>query len=210
MHTISLTGAFVALAMAAVAVGRRTGNPNAAFLGDGLARLPEALVAALASEEQVAGIAREAVARGGRLHYVGGGPNTMTAPEGALKVKEAAYLTAEGMSIEGFIHGPWAGVEAEDLLTAIAPEGPSRARALDLIRALGPIGTPTWLIGQVGESGATYETALPDVPEILSPIVAAVPLSLFAYHLAVARGTDADAFRLDDGRFKRGFETIAL
>ena len=45
---------------------------------------------------------------------------------------------------------------------------------------------------------------------MLSPIIAVVPLNLFAYHLAVERGTDADAFRLDDARFKRGFETITL
>ena len=210
MHTISLTGSFVALAMTAIALGRRASGSAATSLADGLARLPDALRAALTADAQVADIARATVARGGRLYYAGGGPNTMTAPEGALKVKESAYLTAEGISIEGFIHGPWADVEPEDLVTVIAPAGPSRARALDLIRALEPIGTPTWLIGQAGDSGATYETGLPDVPEVLSPVVAAVPLNLFAYHLARERGTDADAFRLDDERFKRGFATITL
>ena len=50
----------------------------------------------LAREDEIRSVAREAVANSRRIYFVGAGPNALTAPEGALKAKEAAYVTAEG------------------------------------------------------------------------------------------------------------------
>jgi glucosamine--fructose-6-phosphate aminotransferase (isomerizing) len=140
---------------------------------------------------------------GGRRRYwlVGGGPNVATAHEGALKLGEAAGATAIALGCEQFLHGPWAALEPDDTVVLIAPPGPSRGRCLDVARVAAEIGTP--LIALVAEGDreiaalAAEMIALPDVPEILSPIVAVVPLQLLTYHLAVKAGANPDTMRTE-------------
>ena len=85
------------------------------------------------------------------------------------------------------------------LLVLVAPPGPSRVRALDVARVARDAGTPVLAI--VGEGDrelgalAAETIAIADVPELMSPILAVVPLQLFAYHLAVETGTDPDTLR---------------
>jgi glucosamine--fructose-6-phosphate aminotransferase (isomerizing) len=212
-HTVSYTAAVAALASLAQRLGRhRTGT---ALLPPALLRdeVPAALRAALEAEPAAAALAREHLPRR-RIWLVGGGPSAVTAQEAALKIKETSYLGAEGMPVEAMLHGPFQCTEADDLFVLVAPAGPGQARTVefaDAVREIGAAyavvsdGTPAAL-----RAGAAGWWTVPAVPEPLSALSCLVPLQLFAYHLALARGTNPDAFRLDDPRFARAYARVRL
>ncbi len=197
-HTVSYTSALAVLAFLAGGIGRRrTGEET---LPDGLLReeIPAALRASLDLEERVEALAREHVGRR-RIWLVGGGPGAVTAREVALKIKETSYLQAEGMPTETMLHGPFQCVEADDLFVLVAPSGAARTRTLEVAELAAEVGAPCVIVGD--DPGA--ELAVPGVPEPLGTLTCLVPLQLFAYHLALARGTNPDSFRAEDPRFAR-------
>ena len=200
-HTVSYTSAVSVLALLAGRLGyHRTGS---ATVPDELLQdeLPGALRTALGAEEEVAALAREHVGRR-RIWLVGGGPSAVTAIETALKIKETSYLQAEGMPTETMLHGPFQCVEADDLFVLIAPSGAARERTLELAELVEEVGA-TYLIFGDRTIEARPALTVPEVPEPFSALSCLVPLQLFAYHLALARGTNPDSFRVDDPRFAR-------
>ena len=196
-HTVSYTSAVGVLALLAGHIGRhRTGEET---LPDALLRgVPEALRTSLDTEERAEGLAREHVGRR-RIWFLGGGPSAVTAQEVALKIKETSYLQAEGMPTETMLHGPFQCVEAEDLFVLVAPSGAARERTLEVAELAEEIGAPCVVVGD----DPTAELAVPEVPEPFSALTCLVPLQFFAYHLALARGTNPDSFRAEDLRFAR-------
>ncbi|HYE93422.1 MAG TPA: SIS domain-containing protein [Terriglobales bacterium] len=190
-HAASYTATLTVLAALAAAVGR-----EAAFTRR-LEPLADQLAALLGQEpwDELAG------AYGGKRRYwfVGGGPNTATAYEAALKMSETNYATASGFNCEQFLHGAYASMTGDDVLVLIAPPGPAHARCLDAARAAKAIGTPIVALAARNDreiAGLAARTiALPEVDELLSPILAIVPLQLFAYHLAVRQGVNPDTVR---------------
>jgi glucosamine 6-phosphate synthetase-like amidotransferase/phosphosugar isomerase protein len=78
---------------------------------------------ALGAEGQVKEITH-ALAGKACILFVGGGPNTATANEVALKMKETNYTPCEGFHVEQFLHGPVAGLSDEMAVWVIAPPGP--------------------------------------------------------------------------------------
>ncbi len=214
-HSISYIGALVRLGQIAARLASLTGHSEQAErLEQGLAQLPALMEDILSREDQVRQIAQEAVAHSRRLYFIGAGPNAVTAPEGALKTKEAAYVTAEGFELEQAIHGPQVAFEAEDLLILISVKGPAQARMADLLLALNEIGSRVWLIGEApttevanlfGHQGwarfALYDGI--ELPEELTPLLAALPVQLLADFLASARGTNADSFRKDQAAYEQ-------
>src|SRR3989442_1625541 len=149
-HSISYVGALVRLGQIAARLAALEGHTRQAErLEQGLAQLPALMEDILSREDAVRQIAQEAVVHSRRLYYIGAGPNAVTGPEGALKAKEAAYVTAEGFELEQAIHGPQVAFEAEDLLILISVKGPAQARMADLLLALSEIGPRVWLIGEV-------------------------------------------------------------
>ena len=204
-HTVSYTSAVAVLALLAGRLGHhRSGSVT---MPEELLReeIPEALRVALGTEEQAAALARENVGRR-RIWLVGGGPGAVTATETALKIKETSYLQAEGMPTETMLHGPFQCVEADDLFVLIAPSGAARERTLEVAELAEEVGARYLILGD-----GTTETRpaaagllrMPEVPEPFSALSCLVPLQLFAYHLALARGTNPDSFRGDDPRFAR-------
>jgi glutamine---fructose-6-phosphate transaminase (isomerizing) len=187
-HTVSYTAALGLLAMLAAAVGKDDA------LGRAVDALPDQVALLLGQESW-----EEIAARFGRRRhhwFIGGGPNHATALEGALKLTEAAGVPALGLDAEQFLHGPWAAVDAEDLVIVVAPPGPSRARSLAAAHLAQNAGAAVLALCADGdrELGAlAAETiALPEVDESLAPIAAVVPLQLFAYHVALVRGRNPD------------------
>ena len=204
-HTVSYTSAVAVLAFIAGRLGYH--RTDSAMLPDELLRgsVPEALRAALGTEEEVATLAREYVGRR-RIWLVGGGPSAVTATETALKIKETSYLQAEGMPTETMLHGPFQCVEADDLFVLIVPSGAARERTLEVAELVQEVGAACLIFGD--DAAGTYPAAagvltVPEVPEPFSALSCIVPLQLFAYHLALARGTNPDSFRGDDPRFAR-------
>ena len=130
----------------------------------------------------------------------------MTAEEIALKIKETSYLQAEGMPTETMLHGPFQCVEAEDLFVLVAPAGVAQERTLEVAELAAEIGGTCLLVGD-GTTGSSARAEglleVPDVPEPFSALTCLLPLQLFSYHLARARGTNPDSFRAEDARFAR-------
>jgi len=201
-HTVSYTSAVAVLALLAGRLGyHRTGSTTVPdeLLQD---ELPGALRSALGTEEEVAKLAREHVGRR-RIWLVGGGPSAVTATETALKIKETSYLQAEGMPTETMLHGPFQCVEADDLFVLIAPSGVARERTLEIAELVEEVGATYLIVGDETTETRPAAVAVPEVPEPFSTLTCLVPLQLFTYHLALARGTNPDSFRVDDPRFAR-------
>jgi glucosamine--fructose-6-phosphate aminotransferase (isomerizing) len=202
-HTVSYTCALFLLAALAAEVGRD------AALRRALEAVPDQVAALLAQEPWGTLAARFRDRRS--YVVVGGGPNTATALEAALKLSEASHVPAVGMQCEQFLHGPWVALEPTDLVVVIAPPGLARERAASVARLAREVGAPVLALadGEDRELGslAEHTVALPRTPELLSPIPAVVPLQLFAYHLALRRGVNPDVMRADQpahGRARAG------
>src|SRR6266516_4500227 len=214
-HSISYVGALVRLSQVAVRLGELTGNERQAErLKQGLAQLPALMEDILARENEVRKIAQEAVAQSRRIYFIGAGPNAVTAPEGALKAKEAAYVTTEGFELEQAIHGPQVAFEQDDLLIPISVRGKAQARMADFLLAMSDIGSHIWLIGEspTPETAALFQhehwKRFPicdgvNLAEELTPLLTVLPLQLLADFLAAARGTNADSFRADQEAYKQ-------
>jgi glucosamine--fructose-6-phosphate aminotransferase (isomerizing) len=212
-HTVSYIGAISVLsALAERIVYHRTG---ASFLSKNflLHELPEAMLTALGTENDIALLAREHVNRR-RIWLVGGGPNAVTAHEIALKIKETSYLQAEGMSIETMLHGPFQCAEAEDLFILIAPAGAAQGRVIELAGLIQEIDATCLVVSdetaKLLPSKAGGYVTVPEVPEPFCSVTCLLPLQLFSYYLALERGTNPDGFRLEDPRFARARSLIRL
>lgn len=128
--------------------------------------------------------------------YLGRGVNFPIALEGALKLKEISYIHAEGYPAGEMKHGPIALLDAKVPVVAIAMPGSVYDKVLS--NAQEAKARDAQLIGVVpiGDTDAadTFDKLLPVPPvdELLSPIVAVIPLQLLAYHIAARRGLDVD------------------
>jgi glucosamine--fructose-6-phosphate aminotransferase (isomerizing) len=164
-------------------------------LGAALHALPDGARRALDNASGAADLARRYVNSRGFM-FVGRGYTYPTALEGALKLKEVSYVHAEGYAAGEMKHGPISLLDAECPLVAVATRSSvydklvsnvmeGRARDAKVI-AVATEGDP-----QI-ERFADDVCWVPDTHEALSPVLAIIPLQLFAYHVAVARGTDVD------------------
>jgi glucosamine--fructose-6-phosphate aminotransferase (isomerizing) len=212
-YTISYTSALAALASLAARIGaHRTGAETLAPAV--LSRdVPDALAEALQTEATTASIAEQTKDRR-RIWIVGGGPSAITAPETALKIKEAAYLMAEGLSTEQMFHGPFQCASQDDLFILIAPSGPAQERTLQLAGPVKEIGGE-YVVVSDGTAGSATNHALatidvPPVPEVFTTLSCLLPMQLLTYHYALACGTNPDSFHLDDERFMRAYRMNTL
>ena len=165
-------------------------------LVDALHALPA--VAQRAIDETAPGapaIARRYVNSRGFM-FVGRGYAMPTALEGALKLKEVSYVHAEGYAAGELKHGPISLLDAEYPLVAVA----TRSRVYDKLisnvmegraRDARVLAVATEGDQQISRY-ADDVWFVPDTHEALGPVIGIIPLQLFAYHVAVARGTDVD------------------
>ena len=181
---------------AAIAKARGTlGEAAEIELGSALRALPDGAQRALDNAAGMAAVARRYVNSRGFM-FVGRGATYPAALEGALKLKEISYVHAEGYAAGELKHGPISLLDADCPLVAVATRSSvydkvisnvmeGRARDARVI-AVATEGDP-----QI-ERFADDVCWVPDTHEVLGPILAVIPLQLFAYHVAVARGTDVD------------------
>jgi glucosamine--fructose-6-phosphate aminotransferase (isomerizing) len=155
-------------------------------------------------------IAREAATR--RIYAVGGGPNEATALEAVIKVREAAQGWIDGLPIEQFLHGPLVAVNADDVAVIVNVPGAAAAeRVGQITRVLDAIGARLWLIGsRVDEVKNATVFPVAETPELISPLLAVVPVQILAYQMAVARGINPDLFRRDDPRYAAALGLLKL
>lgn len=117
--------------------------------------------------------------------------------EGALKLKELAYIHAEGFAGGELKHGPIALIEEGTPVIAIVPNTHEHGldeKMLSNIQEVKARGANVIAIATEGIEipGATHTIRIPSSAQLLQPVLAAVPLQVFAYEMAVARGTDVD------------------
>lgn len=128
--------------------------------------------------------------------FIGRGINFPIALEGALKLKEISYIHAEGYPAGEMKHGPIALLDAKVPVVAIAVPGVVYDKVLS--NAQEAKARDARLIGVTAiddqDAGNTFDDLLviPRVDELLSPILAVIPLQLLAYHIAARRGLDVD------------------
>ena len=188
VHTASHTGAMIRLAQLAIALGSPPWTAE-------LARVPGALRTALGLRPQIIP-ALDRLQFGHVVHFVGSGPAHATALEGALKLREAAYVSAEGHELESILHGPLISVQAQDSVVMVAQPGPALERTTELGAALHEIGAATLAVGPSAASlAATVALETPAIDELLAPLVNVVPLQLLALEVSRHLGVDADSFR---------------
>jgi glucosamine--fructose-6-phosphate aminotransferase (isomerizing) len=165
-------------------------------LVEGLRGLPDGAARALELNEPGSpDLARRYVNSRGFM-FVGRGATYPAALEGALKLKEISYVHAEGYPAGELKHGPISLLDAECPLVAVATRSSTYEKLISNVmegraRDAKVIAVATEGDEQIGRI-ADDVCWVPDTHEILSPVLAIIPLQLFAYHVALARGTDVD------------------
>jgi glucosamine--fructose-6-phosphate aminotransferase (isomerizing) len=183
-YTASHTGALLRLAQIASALGAELGP---------LGEVPERVAAVLDLPGPLIGVP-------GRLvELIGAGPNGWTAQEGALKIREAAYVAAEGLSSEQFFHGPSVALDEQDTLVVLDGGGPMAERTEAIAAA-------------VEVTGATVARfAQRELGEALSVFPLTVVVQRIALELSEARGVSPDRFRYEqDPRREAAFESLGF
>jgi glutamine---fructose-6-phosphate transaminase (isomerizing) len=163
-----------------------------------LEQMPAAVEAVLASAEPLRTLARE-LKDAPVVLFLGRHVGYPVALEGALKLKELAYMHAEGFASGELKHGPIALVEAGVPVFAIVPpqgRGPLHEKMVSNIQEVRARGARTIVLAELGDATvAPYAdelVSLPIVPTLLQPLVATVPLQVFSCEMAVAKGHDVD------------------
>ena len=165
-------------------------------LVDGLARLPRVVEQALAAEPAVKAVAAKyAAARD--FYYLGRRYNYPSALEGALKLKEICPLIhAEGYAAGEMKHGPISLIRKGWPVVFLAPQSPVYEKVTSNIQEVRARKGECIVVATEGDRAITSVADsvlyIPKSEEFLSPIVAAVPLQLFAYYIADANGCDID------------------
>ena len=129
--------------------------------------------------------------------FLGRGIEYPVALEGALKLKELAYIHAEGFAGGELKHGPIALIEEGTAVIAILPPADEHAldeKMLSNIQEVKARGARVVVIAAEGAEviGAEHIIRIPVASPLFQPVLATVPLQVFAYEIAVARGTDVD------------------
>jgi glucosamine--fructose-6-phosphate aminotransferase (isomerizing) len=186
----------VILAAAIAKIRGSLSDDDELALGAALRALPAAAARALeAAAITTPDLARRYVNSRGFM-YVGRGTTYPVALEGALKLKEVSYVHAEGYAAGELKHGPISLLDAECPLVAVATRSTVYEKLISNVmegRARDARVIAVATEGDEGIEAAADDICwVPDTHEALSPVLAIIPLQLFAYHVAVARGTDVD------------------
>jgi glutamine---fructose-6-phosphate transaminase (isomerizing) len=119
------------------------------------------------------------------LELIGAGPNEWTAAEGALKIRETAYVAASGWGVEQYLHGPSVAVGAGDALVCLDGGGPAAERLAEVARS-------------AESCGVAVRVFSADAPaELLSVFPLTAVVQRIALEAAERLGTDPDTFGRD-------------
>ncbi len=166
---------------------------------EALAAMPALIRETLATVEPMRDLARQ-VADARTVLFLGRHVGYPVALEGALKLKELAYMHAEGFSAGELKHGPIALVEPDLPVVVVMPSPRGRGvlheKLLSNIQEVRARGARTIVLAEDGDETvrpfAHHLVYLPSTPTLLAPLVQTVPLQVFAAEVAQARGYDVD------------------
>ncbi|PYO77033.1 MAG: glutamine--fructose-6-phosphate transaminase (isomerizing) [Gemmatimonadetes bacterium] len=128
--------------------------------------------------------------------YLGRGYSFPTALEGALKLKEISYIHAEGYPAAEMKHGPIALIDEKMPVVFITPHDSVFDKVVSNVQEVkargGRVIAITTREEDALEGKLDYEFRIPETKDMLTPVLASVPLQLLAYYMAVKRGTNVD------------------
>ena len=204
--TKSFTAQLLALELLTLIAAQVHGTMPADALKQRLAdlwTLPERIAEQLSAWDTAARVFAEQVSSANSFLFCGRGVHYPIAREGALKLKESAYVHAEAYPAGELRHGPTALVSAESPLVFLATVDRSDAGSvrrydsvLQLMRELREKNAPIFVIANEGDANAadlgSASASIQPVTEPLAAICEVIPLQLLAYHFAIRRGVDVD------------------
>ncbi len=199
---VASTKAFLAqmavLLLFALFWGKKRGMLPSEVLASILAEiptLPRKLHAVLGKEKDVHALAKEFYLFKDFL-YLGRGLYYPLALEGALKLKEISYIHAEGLAAGEMKHGPIALIEPDVASFVLVGQGERRLKVLGNIEEIRARRGKVIALCDEGDEEVLekvdYAIEIPRTLEPLSPLLAIVPLQLFAYYVALEKGCDVD------------------
>ncbi|MDR2348497.1 MAG: SIS domain-containing protein, partial [Bifidobacteriaceae bacterium] len=164
-----------------------------------LEQMPAKIQAVLDSEDDIRRLA-EHMKDVRSVLFLGRHVGFPVAMEGALKLKELAYIHAEGFAAGELKHGPFALIEAGQPVFVVVPSPRGRDaihdKILSNIQEVRARGAVTLVVAEEGDEAVKEHAArvfwVPQTPTLLAPLVAVVPLQIFACALASAKGLDVD------------------
>jgi glutamine---fructose-6-phosphate transaminase (isomerizing) len=203
---VAATKTFLTQCVATYLVALHLARVRGTLFGDEIGRvvedlggMPAQIEKVLDTVEPVRALAHE-LADSKSVLFLGRHVGYPTALEGALKLKELAYMHAEGFPAGELKHGPIALVEDGTPVVVCVPSPLGRntlhGKVISNIQEVRARGARTIVIAEEGDDAvlpfAEHVIRVPRVPSLLFPLVATVPLQVFACELALARGLDVD------------------
>ncbi|SFB01126.1 glucosamine--fructose-6-phosphate aminotransferase (isomerizing) [Amycolatopsis marina] len=193
--TKAVTNMSVCFAMLALLLGRvrDLSVANGRRLVDALAELPAQIDAILADEEQIIRAA-ERFSAAEHMFFIGRVRGWPVAREGAQKLKEISYVHAEAYQAAELKHGPLALIDERMPSVVLVPDDELLAKNLGTIEQIKARGGPVIAVtnAELPDGLADVVLTVPRSEPELDPLLFAIPLQLFAYHLAAQLGRDID------------------
>ncbi|WP_027155465.1 glutamine--fructose-6-phosphate transaminase (isomerizing) [Mesorhizobium sp. WSM2561] len=188
------------LAALAISAGKARGtvsHDEEQALVKSLAEMPRIMGQVLNSLQPMIELLSRELSKCRDVLYLGRGTSFPLAMEGALKLKEISYIHAEGYAAGELKHGPIALVDENMRVIVIAPHDRFFEKTVSNMQEVAARGGRIILItDERGAAASKLDTMhtimLPNVDEIIAPMIFSLPVQLLAYHTAVFMGTDVD------------------
>lgn len=195
--TKAFTTQLCVLLLMTLVLARRTGmdeKTERRYISD-LNTLPEQVEKVLKLDDAIQNIAKNLMNKHHAL-FLGRGIQYPVAKEGALKLKEISYIHAEAYPAGELKHGPLALVDDSMPVIAVAPNDELLGKLKGNLAEVSARGGKLFVFADESSGfdsdKSTTLLHIPNIPEILVPIVYTIPLQLLAYHVAIYKGTDVD------------------
>jgi glucosamine--fructose-6-phosphate aminotransferase (isomerizing) len=196
--TKAYTTQLVALLLLAIHIGRSRGSlpeARAREVLQHLLEIPELIDQVLSKRGKILKIARRFYEKKHML-YLGRGLDYQTAMEGALKLKEISYVHAEAYAAGEMKHGPIALIDESMPVVVVMPRNRHFEKTFSNVQEVEARDGQIIAVCDEGDlevrEMADYVMEIPKADELVQPILAVVPLQIFAYHIADLKGTDVD------------------
>ena len=194
--TKAFTAQLIAMYLIGLHLGRVRGVVSAELseeIGQELAELPGKVEQILETVEPLRALTRQFKDSTSML-FLGRNVGYPTALEGALKLKELAYMHAEGFAGGELKHGPIALIDQGTPVIPIMPtsRSPLHEKMASNVMEVKARGAVVIAIGDADLGSAAHNIRIPTSHEFLQPVLAVVPLQVIAYEMAIARGNDVD------------------
>jgi glucosamine--fructose-6-phosphate aminotransferase (isomerizing) len=195
--TKAFTSQVVALALLTLKIGRLKGVSvvKGKEIIEALRALPGQVKQILDRASEIEELAEE-FKRAQNFLYLGRGYNFPTALEGALKLKEISYIHAEGYPAAEMKHGPIALIDEMMPVVFIAPHDSVFDKVVSNVQEVkarkGRVIAITSRDEPALEGKVDYDFRIPETIDMLTPVLACIPLQLLAYYIAVKRGSNVD------------------